>query len=93
MTDELDADVVAWVNQVLQEALQDEQLVLRLVERGYLWMEWNPTDRNYLVWMRMGSGPGSLIKLGAFTLSIAPSRFGGNIGLTHLPNDFLTREE
>jgi hypothetical protein len=29
-------------------------------------------------------------EIGAFALPIAPSRFGGNIGLTHLPEDLLS---
>jgi hypothetical protein len=33
------------------ELLRDEDLVLRLVERGILWLEWNPTEKNYVVWL------------------------------------------
>jgi hypothetical protein len=76
-----------WISQILQ----DEDLVIRLVERRLLWLEWNPTDKNYRVWMRKprDGGKFTFAEVGVFTLPIAPSRFGGNIGLTHLPEDLL----
>jgi hypothetical protein len=98
MTEHFAEELFAWVNQVLQVVLQDnwrspqdEELVVRLVERGHLWLEWNPTDKNYVAWMRkpvvLDGKP--VAKLGVFPIPIEPSRFGGNIGLAHFPDDFL----
>jgi hypothetical protein len=74
------------------EVLRDEDLVIRLVERRLLWLEWNPTDKNYFVWMSKprDGDKFTFTEVGVFALPIAPSRFGGNIGLTHLPEDLLT---
>jgi hypothetical protein len=89
MAEHPDDDTIEWIRCVLREALHDEALIIRLFKRGYLWLEWNPTKKTYLVYMRKGVGRGSLIELGTFPLTIDPSRFGGSIGLTHLPDDSL----
>jgi hypothetical protein len=77
--------------ELISEILRYEDLVIRLVERRLLWLEWNPTDKNYRVWMRkhLDGDKFTYDEVGVFDLPIAPSRFGGNIGLTHLPEDLL----
>jgi hypothetical protein len=90
MVGQVSEETREWLSEVLPEALRDEDVILRLVERGLLWLEWNPTEKNYLVWMsKRGEGDRFAIlkEIGPFALPIAPSRFGGNIGLTHLPDD------
>jgi hypothetical protein len=91
MAGQVSEETREWLSEVLREVL-DENIILRLVERGLLWLEWNPTDKNYVVWMsKRGDGDRFAIlkEIGVFALPIAPSRFGGNIGLTHLPEDLL----
>jgi len=98
MTEQFAEELFEWLKQVLEVVLQnnwrspeDEELVVRLVQRGHLWLEWNPTDKNYVAWIRkpivLDGKP--VVKLGVFTIPIAPSGFGGDIGLTHLPDNLL----
>jgi hypothetical protein len=92
MAGQVSKETREWLSEVLPEVLRDEDIILRLVERGLLWLEWNPTDKNYVVWMsKRGEGDRFAIlkEIGVFPLPIAPSRFGGNVGLTHLPEDLL----
>jgi bifunctional pyridoxal-dependent enzyme with beta-cystathionase and maltose regulon repressor activities len=57
MDGQLSKETREWLSEVLPEVLRDEDVILRLVERGLLWLEWNPTDKNYLVWMsKRGEG-------------------------------------
>jgi hypothetical protein len=87
MAEQVTEEIREWFS----ELLRDEDIVLRLVERRLLWLEWNPTDKNYLVWMSKPHDGDrfTFTEVGVFVLPIAPSRFGGNIGLTHLPEDLL----
>jgi bifunctional pyridoxal-dependent enzyme with beta-cystathionase and maltose regulon repressor activities len=53
MAGQVSEETREWLSEVLPEVLRDEDIILRPVERGLLWLEWNPTDKNYLVWMLM----------------------------------------
>jgi hypothetical protein len=74
MDGQLSKETREWLSEVLPEVLRDEDVILRLVERGLLWLEWNPTDKNSLVWMsKRGEGDRFAILKGSLARAPTPA--------------------